>query len=150
MDLQNISISFILNEKSSSVYCVDVSETVAEAVGLMNRERIGSVIVIKNGQYVGIFTERDVLNRVISAKLNAEKTRVEKVMTSDFISVQENSTLRQTMHIMTNKRVRHLPVFEEEKLVGMISIGDVTRKLLEINQNEAASLRQYLFTEYSG
>jgi CBS domain-containing protein len=150
MDLQNISISFILNEKSSSVYCVDVSETVAEAVGLMNRERIGSVMVIKNGQYVGIFTERDVLNRVISAKLNAEKTRVEKVMTSDFISVQENSTLRQTMHIMTTKRVRHLPVFEEEKLVGMISIGDVTRKLLEINQNEAASLRQYLFTEYSG
>ena len=150
MDLQNISISFILNEKSSSVYCVDVSDTVAEAVGLMNRENIGSVMVIKNGQYVGIFTERDVLNRVISAKLNAEKTRVEKVMTSDFISVQENSTLRQTMHIMTTKRVRHLPVFEEEKLVGMISIGDVTRKLLEINQNEAASLRQYLFTEYSG
>ena len=150
MDLQNISISFILNEKSSSVYCVDVAETVAKAVGLMNRERIGSVMVIKNGQYVGIFTERDVLNRVISAKLNPEKTRVEKVMTSDFISVQENSTLRETMHIMTNKRVRHLPVFEEEKLVGMISIGDVTRKLLEINQNEAASLRQYLFTEYSG
>ena len=150
MDLQNISLSFILNEKSSSVYCVDVAETVAKAVGLMNRERIGSVMVIKNGQYVGIFTERDVLNRVISAKLNPEKTRVEKVMTSDFVSVQENSTLRETMHIMTNKRVRHLPVFEEEKLVGMISIGDVTRKLLEINQNEAASLRQYLFTEYPG
>jgi len=150
MDLRNISLSFILNEKSSSVYCVDVAETVAKAVGLMNRERIGSVMVIKNGQYVGIFTERDVLNRVISAKLNVEKTRVEKVMTSNFIAVQENSTLRQTMHIMTNKRVRHLPVFEEEKLVGMISIGDVTRKLLEINQNEAASLRQYLFTEYSG
>jgi CBS domain-containing protein len=150
MDLQNISISFILNEKSSSVYYVDASATVAESVGLMNREKIGSVMVIKNGQYVGIFTERDVLNRVISAKLNAEKTRVEKVMTSDFVSVQENSTLRETMHIMTNKRVRHLPVFEEEKLVGMISIGDVTRKLLEINQNEAASLRQYLFTEYSG
>ena len=150
MDLQNISLSFILNEKSSSVYCVDLAETVAKAVGLMSRERIGSVMVIKNGQYVGIFTERDVLNRVISAKLNPEKTRVEKVMTSDFVSVQENSTLRETMHIMTNKRVRHLPVFEEEKLVGMISIGDVTRKLLEINQNEAASLRQYLFTEYSG
>ena len=150
MNLQNISLSFILNEKSSSVYYVDASATVAESVGLMNREKIGSVMVIRNGQYVGIFTERDVLNRVISAKLNAEKTRVEKVMTSDFVSVQENSTLRETMHIMTNKRVRHLPVFEEEKLVGMISIGDVTRKLLEINQNEAASLRQYLFTEYSG
>ena len=150
MNLQNISLSFILNEKSSSVYYVDASATVAESVGLMNREKIGSVMVIKDGQYVGIFTERDVLNRVISAKLNPEKTRVEKVMTSDFVSVQENSTLRETMHIMTNKRVRHLPVFEEEKLVGMISIGDVTRKLLEINQNEAASLRQYLFTEYSG
>jgi CBS domain-containing protein len=129
---------------------VDASATVAESVGLMNREKIGSVMVIKNGQYVGIFTERDVLNRVISAKLNPEKTRVEKVMTSDFVSVQENSTLRETMHIMTNKRVRHLPVFEEEKLVGMISIGDVTRKLLELNQNEATSLREYLFNEYSG
>ncbi|MDG1132725.1 MAG: CBS domain-containing protein [Opitutales bacterium] len=150
MYLRNISISSILNEKSSSVYYVDASATVAEAVGLMNSEKIGSVMVIKNGQYVGIFTERDVLNRVISAKLNPERTRVEKVMTSDFISVQEKSTLRQTMQIMTNKRVRHLPVFKEEKLVGMISIGDVTRKLLEINQNEAASLRQYLFTEYSG
>ncbi|MDG1355283.1 MAG: CBS domain-containing protein [Opitutales bacterium] len=150
MYLRNISISSILNEKSSSVYYVDASATVAEAVGLMNSEKIGSVMVIKNGQYVGIFTERDVLNRVISAKLNPERTRVEKVMTSDFISVQEKSTLRETMQIMTNKRVRHLPVFKEEKLVGMISIGDVTRKLLEINQNEAASLRQYLFTEYSG
>lgn len=150
MYLRNISISSILNEKSSSVYYVDASATVAEAVGLMNSEKIGSVMVIKNGQYVGIFTERDVLNRVISAKLNPERTRVEKVMTSDFISVQEKSTLRETMQIMTNKRVRHLPVFEKEKLVGMISIGDVTRKLLEINQNEAASLRQYLFTEYSG
>lgn len=129
---------------------MDASATVAESVGLMNREKIGSVMVIKNGQYVGIFTERDVLNRVISAKLNPEKTRVEKVMTSDFVSVQENSTLRETMHIMTNKRVRHLPVFEEEKLVGMISIGDVTRKLLELNQNEATSLREYLFNEYSG
>ena len=150
MYLRNISISSILNEKSSSVYYVDASATVAEAVGLMNSEKIGSVMVIKNGQYVGIFTERDVLNRVISAKLNPDRTRVEKVMTSDFISVQEKSTLRETMQIMTNKRVRHLPVFEKEKLVGMISIGDVTRKLLEINQNEAASLRQYLFTEYSG
>ena len=150
MYLRNIRISSILNEKSSSVYYVDASATVAEAVGLMNSEKIGSVMVIKNGQYVGIFTERDVLNRVISAKLNPERTRVEKVMTSDFISVQEKSTLRETMQIMTNKRVRHLPVFKEEKLVGMISIGDVTRKLLEINQNEAASLRQYLFTEYSG
>ena len=150
MYLRNISISSILNEKSSSVYYVDASATVAEAVGLMNSEKIGSVMVIKNGQYVGIFTERDVLNRVISAKLNPERTRVEKVMTSDFISVQEKSTLRETMQIITKKRVRHLPVFEKEKLVGMISIGDVTRKLLEINQNEAASLRQYLFTEYSG
>jgi signal-transduction protein with cAMP-binding, CBS, and nucleotidyltransferase domain len=71
-------------------------------------------------------------------------------MTSNFISIQENCTLTEAMQIMTNKRVRHLPVFREEKLLGMISIGDVTRKLLELNQNEATSLREYLFNEYSG
>jgi len=71
-------------------------------------------------------------------------------MTRDYVSIDENHTLEETMRLMTQSRVRHLPVFHKTLLIGMVSIGDVTRKLLEINQNEAESLRQYLFSGYSG
>ena len=150
MDLQNITIKSILDEKSSSVYFVEDSDTVITAVRLMNKEKIGSVMVVSKNQYVGIFTERDVLNRVVSPRLNTKKTLVSEVMTKNFSSIDVSLTLQETLHIMTKNRVRHLPVFQNTRLLGMVSIGDVTRKLLEINQNEANSLRDYLFTSYSG
>tara|TARA_B000000441_G_C21585280_1_gene256779 strand:- start:110 stop:562 length:453 start_codon:yes stop_codon:yes gene_type:complete len=150
MDLQNITIKSILNEKSSSVYFVEDSDTVITAVRLMNKEKIGSVMVVSKNQYVGIFTERDVLYRVVSPRLNTKKTLVSEVMTKNFSSIDVSLTLQETLHIMTKNRVRHLPVFQNTRLLGMVSIGDVTRKLLEINQNEANSLRDYLFTSYSG
>jgi CBS domain-containing protein len=150
MDLHNITINSILNEKSSSVYFVEDSDTVITAVRLMNKEKIGSVMVVSKNQYVGIFTERDVLNRVVSPRLNTKKTLVSEVMTKNFSSIDVSLTLQETLHIMTKNRVRHLPVFKSTRLLGMVSIGDVTRKLLEINQHEANSLRDYLFTSYSG
>ena len=150
MDLQNITIKSILNEKSSSVYFVEDSDTVITAVRLMNKEKIGSVMVVSKNQYVGIFTERDVLYRVVSPRLNTKKTLVSEVMTKNFSSIDVSLTLQETLHIMTKNRVRHLPVFQNTRLLGMVSIGDVTRKLLEINQNEANSLRDYLFSSYSG
>jgi CBS domain-containing protein len=150
MDLQNITIKSILNEKSSSVYFVEDSDTVITAVRLMNKEKIGSVMVVSKNQHVGIFTERDVLNRVVSPRLNTKKTLVSEVMTKNFSSIDVSLTLQETLHIMTKNRVRHLPVFQNTRLLGMVSIGDVTRKLLEINQHEANSLRDYLFTSYSG
>ncbi len=150
MDLQNITIKSILNEKSSSVYFVEDSDTVITAVRLMNKEKIGSVMVVSKNQYVGIFTERDVLYRVVSPRLNTKKTLVSEVMTKNFSSIDVSLTLQETLHIMTKNRIRHLPVFQNTRLLGMVSIGDVTRKLLEINQNEANSLRDYLFTSYSG
>ena len=150
MDLHNITINSILNEKSSSVYFVEDSDTVITAVRLMNKEKIGSVMVVSKNQYVGIFTERDVLNRVVSPRLNTKKTLVSEVMTKNFSSIDVSLTLQETLNIITKNRVRHLPVFQNTRLLGMVSIGDVTRKLLEINQNEANSLRDYLFTSYSG
>lgn len=150
MVLQKFNILSILKDKSSSVYFVYDSETVADAVAVMNEERIGSVMVTDEENFVGIFTERDVLNRVVSQKLKPEKTLVREVMTRDFLCIDENYSLEDTMRMMTKNRVRHLPVMKGKRLLGMVSIGDVTRRLLEINQNEAESLRHYLFSEYSG
>jgi CBS domain-containing protein len=150
MILHNSKINCILREKSSSVYFVNEADSVSSAISLMNRAKIGSVMVLHDHQYVGIFTERDVLTRVLAEKLDPDKTVVRDVMTRDYVSIDENYTLEETMRLMTQSRVRHLPVFHKTLLIGMVSIGDVTRKLLEINQNEAESLRQYLFSSYSG
>ena len=150
MVLHNFKIDSILREKSSSVYFVNETDSVSSAITLMNRAKIGSVMVLHAHQYVGIFTERDVLIRVLAEKLDPDATVVRDVMTRDYVSIDENYTLEETMRLMTQSRVRHLPVFHKTLLIGMVSIGDVTRKLLEINQNEAESLRQYIFSGYSG
>ena len=150
MILHNFMVNCILREKSSSVYFVNEADLVSSAISLMNRAKIGSVMVLHDHQYIGIFTERDVLTRVLAEKLDPDKTVVGDVMTRDYVSIDENYTLEETMRLMTQSRVRHLPVFHKTLLIGMVSIGDVTRKLLEINQNEAESLRQYLFSGYSG
>ena len=150
MILHNFKIDSILREKSSSVYFVNEADSVSSAISLMNRAKIGSVMALHNHQYTGIFTERDVLTRVLAEKLDPDNTVVGDVMTRDYVSINENYTLEETMRLMTQSRVRHLPVFHKSLLIGMVSIGDVTRKLLELNQNEADSLRQYLFSEYSG
>ena len=123
MDLQNITIKSILNEKSSSVYFVEDSDTVITAVRLMNKEKIGSVMVVSKNQYVGIFTERDVLNRVVSPRLNTKKTLVSEVMTKNFSSIDVSLTLQETLHIMTKNRVRHLPVFQNTRLLGWYRLG---------------------------
>lgn len=150
MILHNFKIDCILREKSSSVYFVNEADSVSSTITLMNRAKIGSVMVLCKHQYTGIFTERDALTRVLAEKLDPDKTVVGDVMTRDYVSIDENYTLEETMRLMTKSRVRHLPVFHKNLLIGMVSIGDVTRKLLEINHNEAESLRQYLFSGYSG
>jgi len=150
MPLNKISIAVILKEKSSSVYTVPKEATVADAVREMNRHRVGSVLVADGDKIVGIFTERDVLTRVVAAGQQPEKTLVRDTMTAHFRSISESSSIEDAMQLMTDLRVRHLPVIEKTELKGMISIGDVTRWLLKANELEAEQLRKYAFAEYPG
>ncbi|MEO0510394.1 MAG: CBS domain-containing protein [Verrucomicrobiota bacterium] len=150
MPLKKVSVSVLLKEKSSSVYCVSEETTVDAAVAEMNRYRIGSIMVKKDGKIVGIFTERDVLTRLVSAGRDPKTTDVREVMTRDFKQIQPDTSVEDAMQLITDKRVRHLPVLNGDELVGMISIGDVTRWLLKVNEMEAENLRRYVFSEYPG
>jgi len=116
----------------------------------MNRHRIGSIIVKRGEAVRGIFTERDVLTRVVAAGRDPKTTLVHQVMTESFQHISSDTNVKDAMHRMTNKRVRHLPVIDEGRLIGMISIGDVTRWLLKVNEMEAENLRRYIFSEYPG
>lgn len=150
MPLNKVTVETILKEKPLSVHCMDENSTVSAAVSEMNRLRIGSLVVRGAARIVGVFTERDVLVRVLSENRDPNTTLIRKVMTKDFQSISRETSVEDAMQRMTEKRVRHLPVFDGERLVGMISIGDVTRWLLKVNEMEAENLRRYIFSEYPG
>lgn len=150
MPLNKVSVSILLSEKSASVYCISEESSVAHAVSEMNRQRVGSIIVKKEDSICGIFTERDVLTRVVSAGRDPETTLVRDVMTENFQFITPETSVEDAMQRMTDKRVRHLPVLDEGHLLGMVSIGDVTRWLLKVNEMEAENLRRYVFSEYPG
>jgi CBS domain-containing protein len=140
----NAPISAILDRKGSQVYSVSPAMTVAEAVAEMNRFRVGSVLVQEAGRLVGIFTERDVLRRVVGAGLDPRRASVAEVMTSNVITIAPDATVEETMVLFTEKRCRHLPVIEHGRLVGTISIGDITRWMADAHRTEAEHLKNYI------
>jgi CBS domain-containing protein len=140
----NAPITAILDRKGSKVYSVAPTVSVAEAVAEMNRQRIGSVLILDDGRLVGIFTERDVLRRVVGAGVDPNRTRVADVMTEGVLTVSPETTIEETMRIFTEKRCRHLPVLDHGALVGTISIGDVTRWMGDAHRTEAEHLKNYI------
>jgi CBS domain-containing protein len=148
MPLNKVTVTILLNDKSDSVYCISVDSMVDAAVSEMNRQRVGSILVLEAKRVVGIFTERDVLTRIVATGRDPKTTPVREVMTADFLSIGEATSVEDAMQMMTDKRVRHLPVLRGDQLLGMVSIGDVTRWLLKVNEMEAENLRRYVFGDY--
>ncbi|HYC69669.1 MAG TPA: CBS domain-containing protein [Opitutaceae bacterium] len=140
----NTAIATLLERKDAALHTVPTTVSVAEAVETMNQHRIGSVLVMSGQRLVGIFTERDVLRRVVGEQLDPRTTPVTKVMSTDVITVLPATTTHQAMEIFAEKRCRHLPVMDDGRLVGVISIGDVSRWMSDMHRAEAESLRQYI------
>jgi CBS domain-containing protein len=143
-----VSISTLLAQKGPQMFSVPVSATVAEAVHEMNSHKVGCIMVLDGDDLVGVFTERDVLHRVVAADLPAKTTPVSQVMTSPVKSVRPDMSIDEAMTTITEKRHRHLPVMDEGKLIGLISIGDITRWLVQAHQNEAQNLWHYITGNY--
>lgn len=144
----NTSISVLLERKGASVFFVPPDVTVTAAVQEMNRHKVGSVLVLEGQQLVGIFTERDVLSRVVAAGLDPKTTPLAQVMTRDPVTVPSNTTIDQVMALFTDKRFRHLPVVDNGRLVGVISIGDILRRMVDMHRHEAEQLKQYISGGY--
>jgi CBS domain-containing protein len=142
-------ISAILDtKKTKSLVTISPTATAMEAVNVMNEEKIGSVIVVNDGAPVGIFTERDVLVRIVAAGRDASTTLVEEIMTTELVAVRPSTTVEEAMRIVTTKRCRHLPVMEEGRLVGLVSIGDLTRWTVRDHENRIEGLIDYINGRY--
>jgi CBS domain-containing protein len=145
----NAPITAILDRKGRTVFSVAPTMSVADAVAEMNRHRVGSVLVLDSNQLVGIFTERDVLRRVVGAGVDPRTTRVADVMTANVITISPEATVEETMVLFTEKRCRHLPVLDQGRLVGTISIGDITRWMSDTHRAEAEHLKNYITSGFS-
>ncbi len=140
----NTSIASLLEGKSRALHTMPANVTVFEAVQKMNQHRIGAMLVVDGANLAGIFTERDALTRVIAGSLDPQTTPLAKVMTPNVLTIEPETTVQEVMDIFTEKRCRHLPVLQGGKLVGLISIGDVSRWVANVHRAEAESLRQYI------
>jgi CBS domain-containing protein len=140
----NTSISTLLASKGGALRTVPSTVTVSEAVLEMNRHKIGAILVMNDATLTGIFTERDVLTRVVAGNLDPKTTPITAVMTANVLTVAPNTTVQQVMDIFAERHCRHLPVIEGGRLTGLISIGDVSRWVANAHRAEAESLRQYI------
>ena len=145
----NTPISAILERKGPAVHAVPSTYTIAQAVDEMNRHRIGSIVVLEGNRLAGIFTERDVLRRVVGASIDPTVIRVADVMTSQLITISPDTTIEETMNIFTEKRCRHLPVISSGNMVGLISIGDISRWIADAHRAEAEHLKNYISGGFS-
>ncbi len=128
----------------SDVYSVAPGDTVFTALRLMADRNIGAVLVRSNEKLEGIFSERDYARKVVLLGKMSRETLVSEIMTPRVVSVEPNWTADQCMALMTEKRIRHLPVMEQGRLVGVISIGDVVRAVVDEQQFTIDVLQRYI------
>ncbi|PKN89717.1 MAG: histidine kinase [Chloroflexi bacterium HGW-Chloroflexi-4] len=140
-----ILVSMILKAKGNQVVNVMPDATVAEALQLMAEKNIGAIMVMDKGKPVGIFSERDFVREVSRDQCITLKMPVETYMTKDLYCVTPSSNIDECMALMTNKHIRHLPVMEGEELVGIISIGDIVKNMIEDKDLLIDNLQSYIF-----
>ncbi len=138
-------IKDVLAKKGDDIATVAPQATVMEAASLMSRRRIGALCVVEGESLVGIFTERDILNRVVTAGLDPGETKIATVMTSDVTTCGLQGNVGDCAAVMSHKRVRHLPVIDDDKLVGMISTGDLMAMEMSEKQAHIEDLYEYLY-----
>jgi len=135
----------ILARKGPDVAAVSKDASVLDAARIMNERRIGALVVTTGDQVIGIFTERDVLNRVVAAQRSANTTRVGEVMTSPCACCKPETALEECRDVMTEKKIRHLPVVDAGRLCGMISIGDLMAAEAHNRQTTIEYMHEYLY-----
>lgn len=143
------SLMELIEQKGGKVYTIKKNDTVEAALKEMVDYNIGSLVVVdEKGKMVGIFTERDLLRKVFVKKLDITKHKVKEFMTTNPVVASPETRLNEAMNIMTKKRIRHLPVVEAGKVVGLVSIGDIVAALLKEAEVQIKYLKDYIEDKY--
>jgi CBS domain-containing protein len=134
-------------KNDENTYSVSPETSVFDALKLMAEMNLGAVMVVDKGQMIGIFTERDYARKVVLKGKTSLETQIKDIMTSEMVTVQLDSTLDECMNLMVHWHIRHLPIMEEGRLVGMVSMRDVVETIIAMKQNTIDSLENYILGE---
>jgi len=139
-----ITVKDILNKKGHDYWYVSPENSILEALQLMAIKNIGALMVIENGKLVGMFSERDFARKAINQDFCIKGTKVLDLMTTEIFVVSPETTLNECMALMTQRKVRHLPVIDRNKIVGIISIGDVVNSIIHQQNITIKNLQDYI------
>ncbi len=134
----------ILATKGDDIWAVGPEQTVYDAIHLLAEKKIGALAVTDSGRLVGIISERDYARQIILKGRSSENTLVRDIMSSDVVTATPTEEIQACMKLMTDKRIRHLPIMVDDKLVGMISIGDLVRAIIAEQQSTIGDLEKYI------
>ncbi|MEP7129306.1 MAG: CBS domain-containing protein [Chitinophagales bacterium] len=139
-----MKVNDILRRKNNQIFAVSPDGTVYDALKVMAEKNLGGVLVMKEDQLVGIFTERDYARKVILLGRTSKDTPITEVMTSHVRTITRETEIDECMKMMTEKNIRHLPVLENTKVIGLVSIGDVVKLLIEEQKGIIEHLQSYI------
>jgi len=138
------TVSGILAQKGSTVWSTAPTAIVFDAIALMADKNVGALPVVENDKLVGVISERDYTRKVILKGKSSKETRVEEIMTRELVTANPGDTVVDCMRVMTEKRVRHLPVMEGAKMIGVLSIGDVVKWVISAQTATIDNLERYI------
>lgn len=144
------TIDCILNNKCSTVWSVTPDTTVFDSIKLMSEKNVGALLVTQDGKLAGLFSERDYTRKVILKGKSSKTTAVREIISTPVISVTPQHTIEDCMRLMTDNRVRHLPVMEGDKVVGIVSIGDLVNWIISAQHVALKQMEAYISGQYPG
>ena len=137
-------VADILEEKKQEVFSVTPDTMVFDTIKLMVEKNIGAILVMKENQLEGIFTERDYMKKITLKGISSKETPVKDVMTEKVAYISPDASLEEGLAVMSEKKCRHLPVFENKKLLGVISIGDLAKRIIKDQKVTINNLNEYI------
>jgi len=139
-----VSVKQLLGRKGHEVWTVDAEEPVLEAIQLMADRHVGALPVTRGGELVGVISERDYARKVILLGRSSAETPVWQIMSSPVVTVTPDQDVRECMQLMTQQRIRHLPVMQDGRMIGVISIGDLVRVVIEEQDHTIEQLERFI------
>jgi len=144
------TIESVLTLKGRQIWSIAPSATVYEAIEKMSEKGVGALLVLEEGRLEGIISERDYARKVILRDRSSKDTKVREIMSSDVLTVTPQHTVDECMRLMTENRIRHLPVISRDRVAGMISIGDLVNWIITAHEETIGQLQSYIAGSYPG